>query len=224
MFFVFGAFLSVLIPYLFYKKILGEKLKENIKLYIKTFLLSATLYTLPIIIIEIVWDILFKDRITQPILFSIVQAFLRAALIEEAVKYTFSKKAIKKNSGLSKKEAILLAGVVGIGYGFTEKLVYGDGMALVINGLFPGHMLFQWIMGYYLYLAMVEKKKGNYFKAFIIPFVIHGLWDAGLDMTGFIGNLGDLWIIGEFVGMIAMMVVMFVSVVKMSKRIQNIEQ
>lgn len=86
----------------------------------------------------------FKGNGELTIAGSLSHAFLRAALLEEMVKYYFSYRVLKKNKTLGMKESILLAGLVGIGYGFTEKLFYGSGLAMIINGLFPGHMLFQW--------------------------------------------------------------------------------
>lgn len=84
------------------------------------------------------------------------------------------------------KEAVLYAGTVGLGFGFTEKLLQG-GVALIQNAILPSHALFQWIMGYYIYKAFraegSERKK--YFAlSFLIPYIVHGLWDFGLEGGG----------------------------------------
>lgn len=223
---IIGAVLSMLIPYCIYKYTLKEQECINRKLYIKTFLLGATLYTIPIIILEVIWDIFFKQVGDPTILSCLSMSFLRAALLEEAVKYYFSYRIIKRNKDLGIKESILIAGVVGIGYGFTEKLFYGSGLAMITNALVPGHMLFQWIMGYFLYKSIhsegAEKRK-KLLLAYIIPFLIHGIWDAGLDITGFLPETNPVFLVLDLVITLLMIVLMLWATIYMMKRIRKIE-
>lgn len=219
-----GSFLSILIPFLIYNRILKGKEHMGKAAYIKTFLLSATLYTIPIIILEILWDIFFKDCISNHVLYSFICSFFRAALLEEGVKYFFAYRLLKKHQNLDMREAILLAGVVGIGYGFLEKLFYGGG-AMIVNALLPGHMLFQWIMGYFLYKAIkTEGKEHQKFMllAFIIPFTIHGFWDFGIIGTDGISELGTAYMLTEFIVVLVMVIIMLTAIIKGSIRISKI--
>lgn len=182
---IIGALLSILIPVFIYKKILKGHGTVKRKTYIVLFILAATLYTLPIIILEQVWDAIFKNVAMSAAVKKIVVSFLRAALLEEAVKYLFTYRVVKKHASVGLKEVILLAGIVGIGYGFTEKLAYANGAAIILNALVPGHMVFQWFMGYYIYKGLQAdgKERGKCFRrAFFIPFLIHGVWDAALGL------------------------------------------
>lgn len=52
-----------------------------------------------------------------------LKSFITYALLEEAAKYFFAYRLIKRNPKLGMKETILYAGVVGLGFGFTEKLL-----------------------------------------------------------------------------------------------------
>lgn len=221
-----GALLSILVPVLFYKYILKGTESNHRKLYIKTFLLSATLYTLPIIILEVIWDVFFKGDGPVTIASSFATMFFRAALLEEGVKYYFSYKLLRRYKELDMKEAILLTGLVGVGYGFTEKLVYG-GAAMISNAISPGHMLFQWIMGFYLYKALRTEggeRKKLYLTAFFIPFIVHGLWDFGLDITGFLMDMDMIHVqLAGGVLMLAMVIGMLVAVIKWAKKIRRIQ-
>lgn len=202
-----GSLLSVLIPVVIYKRILNGQKPVSKKLYIKTFLLGATLYTLPIIFLELIWDSFFKGAGATPVIRSFYVAFLRAALLEEAVKYCFSYRVVKRNPELGLKESILLAGMVGIGYGFTEKLAYASGAAMILSSLAPVHMALQWIMGFCFYKAFRaegDERKKYLRTAYIVPFLIHGIWDFSLDITDFL--LEAHWIV-QLVGLILVLTV-----------------
>lgn len=210
-----GIALALAAPYIIYRYILKGRENAGKKVYLKIFLLGATLYSLPIIILEVIWDAVFgRGEMTLSSAFS--QAFLRAALIEEAVKYLFSYMVLKKHPELGRKESILLAGAVGIGYGFIEKLVLMNGAALFINAVLPAHMLFQWITGAFLFRALRSEGKErriNMLLAFALPFLLHGIWDTwmntaeiGMAAEGAAESLGVLavlvWLAGMFTAMI----------------------
>lgn len=223
-----GALLSILIPVLIYKYTLKGTETGNRILYIKTFLLAATLYTLPIIILELIWDtVFFSPGSAATMTQDFALAFTRAALLEEAVKFYFCYRVLKRHRELGMKESILMAGVVGIGYGFTEKLVYLNPVAMITNGLIPGHMVYQWIMGFWIYKALRAKgaeRKKDYFLAFFVPFLIHGLWDFGLDIPDYIMESGTVMMVlgGAFV--LAMIILMILVTIIGMKRIRKISE
>ncbi|MCF0120952.1 MAG: hypothetical protein HUJ65_04870, partial [Oscillospiraceae bacterium] len=89
---IIGAVLSLLVPFLIYRYILKgtERTITNGK-YITTFLLSATVYMIPIIIIQLAFDRIFKINPAESssILEGILVSFFRAALLEEGTKFFF---------------------------------------------------------------------------------------------------------------------------------------
>lgn len=225
---ILGAAFSLLVPVLIYRHILKGKEGVDKKLYRKTFLLAATLYTLPIIILGITWDsVVGAPPETFSITDSLLFSFVRAAMIEEAVKYFFAYRVLKRNQALGMKESILLAGLVGIGYGFTEKLAYFNPVASILNGLLPGHMLFQWIMGYYLYKAFhVENAQRRKYQilAFVVPFLVHGFWDFGMDSLDFV-ETSSVVLQGIMVGVtIVLMILMLVAIIVGTKKVRNIKE
>lgn len=225
MFILIGAVLSIWIPCGIYKYILKGQEHAGKKIYIKTFLLGATLYTIPIIILEVIWDVFFKASGEPTILDCLSTAFLRAALLEEGVKFYFAYHVLKRNKELGMKEAILLAGVVGIGYGFTEKLFYGNGIAMITNALVPGHMVYQWIMGYFIYKAFHAEGKERrklWCLAYFIPFLLHGIWDAGLDITGFLPDTNPMFLLVEFGLTVLMVILMLAGTIVLMKKIRKI--
>lgn len=222
-----GSILSVLIPYLIYRWILKGKAPADKKLYIKTFLLGATLYTLPIIGLELAWDALFKAGGAPTLWSSLAQAFLRAALLEEAVKMFFCCRVLKRHGELGLRESALLAGVVGIGYGFTEKLVYGTGLAMITNALYPGHMLFQWLMGYWLFRAFRAEgaeKRSLFLRAYLVPFFLHGFWDAALDMGSYLPETNVAFMLLDFGVTVALMILMPIAIGACAVRLKKPEE
>lgn len=183
---IIGAVLSLVIPFVIYKIILRGKEKVSVKRLIITFILGATLFTIPIIVLELIWDKVFHGLNRETVFGGFMEAYFRAALIEECVKLLFAFLVLRKHKDLSMREMILITGLIGVGYGFTEKLAYGAGGALLINALAPGHLLFQWVMGYFLYKAF-HAEKGNKWKylvlAYVVPFAIHGTWDFLLNLS-----------------------------------------
>lgn len=223
-----GALLSILVPAFIYRYILKGNETDNKKLYIRSFLLAATLYTLPIIILELIWDIIFftpGSASTMGQHFAL--AFTRAALLEETVKYFFSYKLLKRHPELGMKESILLAGIVGIGYGFTEKLAYASPLAMITNGLIPGHMLYQWFMGYCLYKALRTEGSDSrkyYLLAFFVPFLVHGLWDFGLDVPDYMMESGTVIMVLGAVLVLVMIILNIVAAVIGARKIRRITE
>lgn len=221
-----GALLSILIPAAIYKHILKGQETVNKKLYIKTFLLAATLYTLPIIILGLTWDAIFgKPAEVFTVTSSLVFSFLRAAMLEEAVKYFFAYRLLKRNPALGMKESILLAGIIGIGYGFTEKLAYFNPMAIIMNGVLPGHMLFQWIMGFFLYKALhTEGTRKYHILAFVIPFLVHGLWDFSMDSIDFVQEASVFAQSAAVIFTAGMVILMFAGILVGTRKIRKIQE
>ena len=220
-----GAVLSIIVPFLIYRWILkGEERTVTNKEYVKTFLLSATVYMIPIIVIQVSFDFLlpWDPNTVTTIGQSFFTSFIRASLLEEGAKLFFVYRCLKRRQELGMKETILLAGIIGIGFGFLEKLVMGEA-ALILNAFFPGHMLFQWLMGYFLYKAMraegTERKK-LFALSYLVPFLLHGVWDLGLFLSDVMEDSLGMPITGIVIlfVMVILYIVAFVKSIKTVKR------
>jgi len=75
---------------------------------------------------------------------------------------------------------------IGMGYAIVEKIMLSPG-AVILSAVFSLHIMFQFIMGGYLYEASnsenVSRKRNMTIKAFFIPFLVHGTWDMALCMA-----------------------------------------
>lgn len=146
---------------------------------VKGALLGATLCTLVIMVTETVWDRLFDPTGSHSLKVELLGSFFRAALLEEGAKFVFVLWLRKKHPHLTRLDAVLLAGTVGIGYGITEKLAMGNAVALAVNSVLLFHMMFQFLMGWHLW-PVWDKPLPSFawLRAFLFPLVMHGVWDA----------------------------------------------
>ena len=163
----------------------GEKLTKKNYLYIFLFF-GFVVATLLIIATELTWDQVCKAiGFEQSIEREILECFLRAALLEETFKFLGFILARKKYKISRVSDSMFAAGCVGLMYGIVEKIVLFDPIAIVVNLIFPMHLLWQWNQGRHYQLGKDEKKKGNKKKAFLhfflatfVIFLLHGSWDA----------------------------------------------
>lgn len=151
--------------------------------------------TLCIIIFELSFD-RFILKSSGSLRDELLTSFFRAALIEEAFKMVFSLGALKKWAPASRIGCMLLCGMVGAGYGLVEKAVLGGGVILIVNAFLPLHIFFQFLMGALLYDARKAAEEGNVplkrkktFLAFLLPFLVHGLWDSLLSVAGWLMDM-----------------------------------
>jgi len=155
------------------------------RVYICSIILGATLCSLLICISEVLWDKItgISNGVVNDVWEAFATSFLRAALIEELVKFVFVKRVLKRHEPVDKLQYMLLAATIGMGYAIVEKLMLSPG-AVIISAVFAFHIMFQFIMGGYLYEASnsenVSRKRSMTIKAFLVPFLVHGAWDMAL--------------------------------------------
>ena len=138
-------------------------------------------------------------------------AFLMVALIEEGYKFIFLLIGSWKNKNFNYRyDAIVYAVFLSLGFATIENIYYilnhGSNVAL-LRGLVavPAHAIFAIISGLFLGFAKensVKKKKGKMaicmFFAFILPILLHGLYD-------FVLFIGDNTYIGALYGTIGVL-------------------
>ncbi|AIF43548.1 glutamic-type intramembrane protease PrsW [Virgibacillus sp. SK37] len=182
---------------------LKDRFAEPMGLIIRTFILGALL-VFPIMFIQ---HILSTEGIsTDPFL----QSFFAVALIEEFFKWFIIMYTIYHHSEFDAHyDGIVYAVAVSLGFATVENILFlltnGIGYA-VSRALFPvsSHALFGVIMGYYFGKAKVHttNKKRNILFAFLIPFLLHGLYNYILKTIAsdwlllLIPFMIALWVIG----------------------------
>lgn len=114
-------------------------------------------------------------------------AFMVAALVEEAFKFFAVYVLIWRNSNFNEKfDGIVYAVFVSLGFALVENIGYvlkfDNGLQVGITRAFtavPAHAMFGIMMGYWFGLArfIPSKRKIYLIKAFIYPFLLHGIYD-----------------------------------------------
>ena len=122
------------------------------------FLYGIICATIPIIITEIIWDMLIGDviinrliGIKEGLLKELIASFFRAALLEEFFKFFGFMRANKEYHFSNEKEYMLGAGMVGLAYGIIEKVFTGNAMAIILGIIFPMHIIWQMNQGRHFY-------------------------------------------------------------------------
>ena len=186
---------------------------EDDKLTKKNYLVIFFFYgfviaTLLIIVTELTWDGIFKAiGVEKTIYREIIECFLRAALLEETFKFLAFILARKKYKINRVADSMFAAGLIGLMYGIIEKVVVFNPMSIIVNLIFPMHLLWQWNQGRHYQLSKDEKKNNKKGKAFLhmflatfMIFFLHGSWDALLSIAGYLIDSENAITNGELYG------------------------
>ena len=173
--------IAIILFYVYYR---DKYEKEPISLLIKG-LLAGMVITIPIIFAEQMMSFFSATLFYGQIGNAFANAFLVAALCEEAFKLLAVYLLIWKNPNFNERfDGIVYAVFVSLGFALVENILYvfSNGMSTGLARAFtavPAHAMFGIMMGYYLGLSRFTKQKRvRYFiLAFLIPFFLHGLYD-----------------------------------------------
>ena len=82
--------------------------------------------------------------------------------------------------------------MIGLVYGFIEKIVLGNIAAVIVGLICPMHIMWQFNQGghYYEYEKAkaandLQTAKKEWRMAILVPFLFHGLWDSILDISAY---------------------------------------
>ncbi|MBR3151369.1 MAG: PrsW family intramembrane metalloprotease [Erysipelotrichaceae bacterium] len=110
--------------------------------------------------------------------------FILAAFTEEFVKFMLFRKVLKESRyNYSWRDITAFMIVIGAGFEMMESIVYAlmtNPGQILVRGILIMHAGYAYIMGKYYGKALVTGKKGWYVFAFLVPFLLHGLYDYGL--------------------------------------------
>ena len=204
--------------------------------YRRILLLYGIVYaTIPIIIAEITWDIIFDGiGFKVGLLREIIESFFRAALLEEIFKFYGFMRANREYQFKNEKEFMIGAGMIGLAYAIIEKLASGNGMSIILGIVFPMHILWQMNQGRHYYKYLEAKKENNnkkvkkeFFMTTIFVFLMHGCWDVLISLVSYFTNdskspKADM-IGGILFGVIILIGIIYIviSIIKIRKVLKN---
>lgn len=171
----------IILTYIYYR---DKYEKEPLSLLLEG-LLAGGVIVLPIVYFEQLIQSFGNDF--SPLGVAAWTAFMVAALVEEAFKYFAIYILIWKNPNFNEKfDGIVYAVFVSLGFALVENIMYVFGNS---NGIqvgiiravtaVPAHAIFAVMMGYWLGLAkfIPSRRFALMLKAFIYPFIFHGIYD-----------------------------------------------
>lgn len=188
--------------------------KESTKLLIKLFVFGilsiAVTYLISNILISIMPFFDFKSISEKNIITLLIQIFIGIALIEEFSKWIFVYSGTYNHLEFNHAyDAIVYAVFVSLGFACLENCMYvlssSNSVQIAILrsvSAIPGHVSFGIFMGYYLGLAKIADKNGNRkisrknkILSFVMPVILHGLYDYFALATMFSGIFLILFIL-----------------------------
>ena len=138
----------------------------------------------------LLWDFIcnkigFEKGLTR----EVVEAFTRAALIEELFKFLGFFIAYKKYKINHVAVSMFTCGCFGLIFAVVEKFATFNVIAIVLGLVFPMHILWQLNSGRHFQQFMDAKKEGKKGKAFFefmmatfFIYLMHGVWDAVISL------------------------------------------
>ena len=169
---------------------------------------------------------ILSGYIHDPLLKSIYDAFLSAAIPEEMAKFLILFWIVWRNKHFDQYyDGIVYAVFVSLGFALVENIMY-----VVNGGLFvalsrgilsiPGHGFFGVIMGYYLSLAKFKigkQRKVFFLKSMFLPVLFHGLFDFLLMYLSY-KERNDLFDIFLMMAFLIIVIVLWILGIKDIKR------
>ena len=118
------------------------------------------------------------------IIVALYHNFIVAALLEELIKYAGLKRFMKKHPyAYSRLDITTMMMIIGIVFGLLEAVFYAFGMnpvRMLVRGIMAMHCGYGFIMGYFVAKGMQTGKKKYTCLGFLIPFLLHGIYDSGV--------------------------------------------
>ena len=128
----------------------------------------------------------------NPIIAGFLTAFLTAALFEECFKYLFFRLALIKDTEVkSWRDVIIVAVIVGVGFTLIENIEFAiSGSGNLLRAFLPGHILYQFFMGYFYGKARVTGEKKYDVLSLVVPILAHAVFD--MPIIALIVATGDM--------------------------------
>lgn len=147
-------------------------------------------------------------------------SFVLAAVIEEGLKYLAMRLCLRKPGVMNTRmDALVCGAIVGLAFQVLEDLSYASGnvVTAIFRALTPFHFTFGAIMGYYYGRSVATGKRSDRIKGLLIPILVHGLFDFGIDCLG----IDDYYIFLTLAVMIFTFVLTIMMILKIRKWSKN---
>ena len=179
------SFIPPVILYIYLRNLRKEDTdyRSNCKRLLRNGLLCSIGVAVLALVVNILWSISGVGR-SMPLLKAAIRCFILAACIEEFVKYRTADKMIKKNAEcISWLDCIAYTAIVGVGFQMIETVVYmveSNPIQILVRGFTMGHPSYGMLMGYFIGKSLSTGKKSYRILAFVLPFLLHGMYDFSL--------------------------------------------
>ena len=222
------SFIPTLCIYFWFKSFkTDQKYKDDCRKVLLKGVLSSLAVVGFSLVASLLWALTGLGK-THPVIDDAFKDFILAAASEEICKGYFAAKYIKENrTTISWIDMIVFTSIVGMGFCFIESFVYmfqtNIGQILV-RGVTAMHPVLGMIMGYYNGKAVAKNKKGYHVLAFLIPWLIHGIYDWCLSDS--VVQWCEYLIVGPFVALLVdliYLIVIIVFIVKSRKNNVNVQ-
>ena len=190
---------------------------------------------IPVVLVELLLGKVFSTEGVTDIFTIFVNVFISIALVEESFKWLITKVLTYNDREFDEVYDIIVYSVfASLGFACIENILYvlGGGLhTAILRAILsiPGHMCFGVIMGYFFAQAKLADANGNkglqmrnLIFSILMPALAHTIYDALLFATSATEN-GILFVLFLLFD-IAMVVVCFITVSKVSKMQQKINQ
>lgn len=184
-----GAFLVSLVPsvalYLWLKDHMngGDPYKRGCRRALAYGALAGGPVLLVTFVLRLVWGLAGLGA-ANPIVDAAYKDIVSIALSEELCKYLMFRRVLaKEDRPISWLEMIAVMTIVGIGFGLMEDIPYAlmtNAGQMLVRGITVGHGSYGFIMGYLMGKAKATGDNKWAVLGFVIPWVMHGLYDFGL--------------------------------------------
>jgi RsiW-degrading membrane proteinase PrsW (M82 family) len=107
-------------------------------------------------------------------------------------------------------ETIIFMTIVGMGFELLESIVYGfvtSPMQMLVRGITVMHAVYGMIMGYFHGKAEYTGKKIYYVLSFMVPWILHSLYD--LTLQDEISSLNDFFLFLPLILVVLNMIILF---------------
>ncbi len=193
---------SIFLVYYFYKQ---DKKKPEPKGLVTKIFFMGILFTIPAIILEVLFDQIFVVVMSDSILYDLMKAFIVAAFIEEFIKLFVVKWFAYNHTHFDEvMDGIVYTIMASLGFACLENLIYviNDGLEIALVRAItavPMHAVASGMMGYYIGKAKFSENKTEetalISKGLGYAILIHGIYDFLLFASP---KLGLIFALGVF--------------------------
>ena len=113
-----------------------------------------------------------------------IYTFIVLSFAEELVKYLYFHALLKKRyNEYTWADVVAFMVIIGTAFGLVEDIPYAIGaspMVMLVRGITMGHVGYGFVMGWFYGKSLYTGKKRFAVLSFLLPFLLHGLYDFSL--------------------------------------------